>query len=239
MKQCKKCSHKNPTGANFCEKCGADLRNGSSNGFMFFILTIIVVLSLGLYFTLKSDMLSEIEASSSEYVDLGLPSGTKWATCNLGASRPQDRGNYYAWGETQKKSSYRKDNCSTLYSNESDFSGSYTNDPATVNKGGSWRTPTLQECKELANKCQWYDCTLQGVTGKRVVGPNGKEIFLPNTGYYVGSDRKETNVGNYWTSTPNYQSTICAAYLFFINEKKGCRDNALRSNGVPIRPVRK
>ena len=90
-----------------------------------------------------------------EYVDLGLPSGLKWATCNVGASKPEDFGNYYAWGETSPKDEYTEDNCSTYEKQINDISGNAQYDAARANWGGKWRLPTKSEMQELRYKCTW------------------------------------------------------------------------------------
>ena len=142
-----------------------------------------------------------------EYVDLGLPSGIKWATCNVGASSPEDYGGYYAWGETEEKGYYDWDNykwCNgsentqTKYCTDSDY-GTVDNktvldledDVAHVKWGGSWRMPTSSEIQELLDECIWEWTVLNGVDGCRVTGPNGNSIFLP-----VGGDRD-----HYWSNS--------------------------------------
>ncbi len=123
------------------------------------------------------------------YVDLGLPSGLKWATCNIGASVPEEYGNYYAWGETTTKKKYSEENC-TVYSKDTtwlkqsgiiDDSGNLTPqyDAANVNWGGSWRMPTRIEYEELMNCCRWGWKTLNGVDGVIFTGKNDKSIFIP------------------------------------------------------------
>lgn len=161
-----------------------------------------------------------------EYVDLGLPSGLKWATCNVGANKPEDYGNYYAWGETGDKSTYTKDNSHT-YGQDSysvllghiadenlKLTPSY--DAARTNWGGSWRLPTMKELEELKNKCIWKWTTRNGVKGCQVIGPNGNSIFLPAAGSrYESSFSGAGNYGRYWSSTS-----------FFHWEWKGKENNA-------------
>ena len=134
-----------------------------------------------------------------EWVDLGL--SVKWATCNVGATKPSDYGNYYAWGETSTKSDYFAENCAT-YGKETDDIAGTSRDVARVKWGGSWRMPTVAECVELLNKCTWTWTAQGGHNGYCVTGPNGNSIFLPAAGfcgespYLVGLD------GFYWSSTP-------------------------------------
>ncbi len=128
-------------------------------------------------------------------IDLGLPSGTKWACCNVGASSPEGYGGYYAWGETEEKSKYTYENYKywidmdgdgSVDTNEiqnlgSDISGTQY-DVAHVKWGGSWRMPTVAECQELVDKCTWTWTTQGGHNGYKVTGPNGNSIFLPAAG---------------------------------------------------------
>ena len=155
------------------------------------------------------------------YVDLGLPSGLKWATCNVGATTPEEYGDYFAWGETEPKDYY---NWSTYkYCNGSSTTmtkyctGSYygtvdnkttlelTDDAARVNWGGKWRMPTIAEQKELRNtsNCTWTWTTQNGVEGYKVTSKvNGNSIFLPAAGYrYYGSLDFAGSCGYYWSSS--------------------------------------
>ena len=170
-----------------------------------------------------------------DWVDLGLPSGLKWATCNVGASKPEDYGNYYAWGETATKSVYTEENSRTLYKTMSDISGNATYDAARANWGGSWRMPTKAEIEELLNNCTWTWTTQNGVNGMRVTGPNGNSIFLPATGYYQGSSRYSGS-GYYWSSTP-YESATSPAYFLYFNSGSRHVGWYERDYGRTVRPV--
>jgi hypothetical protein len=159
-------------------------------------------------------------------VDLGL--SVKWACCNVGANSPEDYGDYFAWGETNPKSSYTWANyqhwvdCdgdgswtpgeSTI---DSDISGTQY-DAATANWGGDWRMPTKSEIKELMDNCTWEWTTLNGVNGCKVTGPNGNSIFLPAAGSrYGASSHGVGSYGFYWSSTP-YGNLQCAVYGLYI-----------------------
>lgn len=136
------------------------------------------------------------------YVDLGL--SVKWATCNVGASSPEDYGNYYAWGETSTKSTYDADNSKT-YGKSSynyDIGGSASLDAARANWGGTWRLPTKAEMQELIDKCTWTWTTQGGEEGRKVTGPSGRSIFLPAAGCRFGASPGPAGVSGYWTSTP-------------------------------------
>ncbi len=98
----------------------------------------------------------KIESNSingHEYVDLGLPSGLKWATCNVGADTPEGYGDYFSWGETTTKEEYSKNSCLTYDKEIGDISGDPTYDVASANWGRTWRMPTLDEIKELIDNC--------------------------------------------------------------------------------------
>ena len=144
------------------------------------------------------------EIAGHGYVDLGLPSGLKWATCNVGASSPEDYGDYFAWGETSPKAEYTWENSVTDGEQMSDISGNAQYDAATANWGGSWRMPTKAELEELENKCTWTWTTQNGVKGCKVTGPNGNSIFLPAAGDRDGPSLYNAGgSGDYWSSTPD------------------------------------
>ena len=142
-----------------------------------------------------------------EYVDLGLPSGLKWATCNVGADSPEEYGNYYAWGEVETKSEYTISNSRTRGKSMSDISGNSTYDVARAKWGGSWRLPTEEEFNELRQKCKWEWTTQNGKKGYKVTGPNGNSVFLPAAGYRYGSSlclaEEYVDYVYYWSSTPS------------------------------------
>lgn len=114
-------------------------------------------------------------------VDLGLPSGTKWAAYNVGAARPMQIGKYYSWGELEPKSVYTEDNSKTYGIQLTDISGNEDYDVASAKWGGGWRLPTKEEAEELRRECTWTQKTYNGVDGYVVTGKNGKSIFLPET----------------------------------------------------------
>ncbi|MDE6294661.1 MAG: DUF1566 domain-containing protein, partial [Muribaculaceae bacterium] len=151
-----------------------------------------------------------------EYVDLDLPSGLKWATCNVGASSPTEYGDYFAWGETKPKSSYTFDNCSTFNMNIGEISGNINYDAARANWGGTWRMPSNTEMEELINKCTWTWTSKSGINGYVVKGPNGNEIFLPAAGYRNGATLFYAGTyGDYWSSSPD--DAQYAYELYFIS----------------------
>lgn len=185
------------------------------------------------------------------YVDLGLPSGLKWATCNVGASTPSDYGNYYAWGETQHKSLYSETNSFTTGKNvfelqaeniiDSSGNLSISFDVARANWNGAWRMPTKEEFEELLNKCTWKWINKNGHYGYNVMGPNGKSIFIPAAG-----DKIEDSLNlwggtqlEYWSSSPE-DSKDSSVILSRISVSGGTGvyiHNSARWFGLPIRPV--
>ncbi len=193
--------------------------------------------------------------STSQYeaIDLGLPSGLKWAAHNVGANAPEDYGGYYAWGETEEKenyswSTYKWYNGSydtqTKYCTDSDY-GTVDNktvldpedDVAHVKWGGSWRMPTLAEQDELRNSCIWTWTTLNGVTGYRVTGPNGNSIFLPAAGYRDGTDVDNRGSNGIYCSSSldgNYSSYAFHLY-FYVGDYDWTSRN--RYYGRSVRPV--
>ena len=182
-----------------------------------------------------------------EYVDLGLPSGLKWATCNVGASSPEDYGDYFAWGETETKTEYTQDNSLTYGLTISelqsqgyiDGSGNLTpsHDAATANWGGSWRMPTKEELEELRNECTWTWTTQNGVNGCKLTGPNGNHIFLPAAGGRYGSSLLSAGeYGNYWSSTSAESNSDYAYYLNFDSDLLGVGWFP-RYYGQSVRPV--
>ena len=205
-----------------------------------------------IYDTCKIIVTGESSGTTEEVVDLGLPSGIKWRSMNVGASKPEDYGNYYAWAETSPKSSYTSSNYKYPATNYGDGITIYKkydttpggdkktvleaeDDAATANLGNGWRTPTFTEFKELREKCTWNWVTLNGVKGMQVTGPNGKSIFLPAGGWYDKNGlNNKGSYGSYWTATGDGGT---ANAVDIVNNDK---DKALvpRSEGRSVRPVK-
>lgn len=187
-------------------------------------------------------------------IDLGLPSGTKWACCNVGASSPESSGGYYAWGETEEKSDYRPGTYKyaqvsnsgwwdettqhyyTLVDIGTDIAGT-SYDAATANWGAPWCMPSLAQIEEFGScSCRWI--LQNGVIGCLFTGPNGNCVFLPCAGYrlgeypnFVGSDL------DYWSSSlrvydPSYSFYFSDTLLYLY-------DYRIRYYGLSVRPVRK
>ena len=181
-----------------------------------------------------------------EYVDLGL--SVKWATCNVGASKPEEYGDYFAWGETQPKdyydwSTYKWCNGSptvTKYCTDVDNKTTLelSDDAARANWGGSWRMPTDAELTELREQCTWTWTTQNGVYGYKVTSKkNGESIFLPAAGYrYDSSLYGAGSNGNYWSSSliTDYPSN---AWNVSFNSDGVGRCTNLRYYGFSVRSV--
>ena len=177
------------------------------------------------------------EYEGHEYVDLGLPSGLKWATCNVGANKPEDYGDYFAWGETKTKSTYDEYNSVTYGKNFSDIGGKSQYDAARANWRGIWRLPTIAEMVELENRCIWKWTTQNGVNGYKITGPSGNSIFLPAAGYRGGSSLYYAGEGgDYWSSTPD-ESDSDDAYSLYFNSSSQNVDWNCRDFGRSVRPV--
>lgn len=175
-----------------------------------------------------------IKLNLYDYVDLGLPSGLLWATCNVGAANPWESGDYYAWGEINTKDSYSNSNCVTYGVSLGYISGNAAYDAARANWGGDWRVPTSAEMEELKNSCTWEWVTQNGVYGRKVTGGNGRSIFLPAAGYKNGTSEYDGSNGYYWTLT-SYSST--QGYQFYFGSQEYFLSYASRSYGFNVRPV--
>ena len=183
------------------------------------------------------------------YVDLGLPSGTLWATCNVGADAPEEYGDCFAWGETAPKTNYTSDTYKfttdggTTFTKYTETDGKITLDPeddaAAVKWGGKWRMPTDAGWEELMNNCTWTWTTLNGVNGYEVTSKtNGNSIFLPAAGRRNNDNLDNAgNDGRYWSSSLYLFYPSRACYVYFSSDTVG-RYGWYRDNGLSVRPVR-
>ena len=171
-----------------------------------------------------------------EYVDLGL--SVKWATCNVGAEKPSDYGDYYAWGEIETKDDYSPETSSTTGKEISDFSGNPEYDVAAAKWGGTWRMPTADEFTELINNCTMESAEQDGVLGVKVTGPNGNSIFLPLGGSWVRFLEPTPDfAGYYWSSSPYGDNLERATYLFVQDFGSSITFFNNRHIGLNVRPV--
>lgn len=180
-------------------------------------------------------------------IDLGLPSGTKWACCNVDADHPENQsptyyGGYYAWGELDGNKDYY-DWSTYIYYDESDFEldsdiAGTQFDVAHMKWGGSWVMPSLDQIEELFDNCTYKWTSINGVNGGLFTSKaNGGTIFLPAAGrrwqdhlYTAGSS------GNYWASTQHPWDSDYAFDLYFDSGTSGWL-YYYRYNGRPVRPV--
>lgn len=194
-----------------------------------------------------------------DWVNLGLPSGTKWATSNVGADSTNGVGSYFAWGETYPKNDYSLNNLkyyiSGTISDDNVHFFKYVivnkygkvdrkkelehgDDPAYFNWGEGWRTPSDAQFTELRTKCKW---TWIG-NGYKVIGPNGESIFLPVTGFRLGTTTYEDGndgfgTGQYWSRTLNTKIGYRAYCIQFTPDGIKRLETTARTCGLSVRPV--
>ena len=188
------------------------------------------------------------------YVDLGL--SVKWATCNVGADKPEDFGDYYAWGETETKdvydwSSYKwcNDSSDTLtkynpFKVQGIVDSITTLDPnddvAHVKWGGSWRMPTASEFRELMDNCKWTWKSVNGINGyvvrSRIKGYRDRSIFLPAAGYCYDKELRCAGEFAYYWSNSLFDFPSSAISLL-LSSDDFCRHYCSRFVGNPVRPV--
>ena len=190
-----------------------------------------------------------------DYVDLGLPSGILWATCNLGAEKPEDYGNYYAWGETQPKDYYywgtykysegqtalTKYCCDSVYG----YNGYTDNltvllpedDAAKVNWGNGWRMPTKEELQELNNNTTSIWTTLSGVNGRLFTASNGNSLFLPAAGSRWANEFDDAGCHGFFLSSSLDMRDPSCAWYFGFNSNYHAVDGRYRVGGYTVRPV--
>ena len=193
-----------------------------------------------------------------DYVDLGLPSGLLWATCNVGATAPEGYGDYFAWGETQPKDYYGwttyqhcmgGNNSLTKYCNNSEYGyNGFTDnlttlkpsdDAATANWGAGWRMPTDAEFQELYNNTTVTWTTQNGVNGRLFTASNGNSLFLPAAGDRGYSSLNDAgSLGNYWTSSLFTGNPPDIAKDFYFDSDSYAVYLTTRFYGGTVRPVR-
>lgn len=176
-------------------------------------------------------------------VDLGLPSGTKWASCNVGATKPEEPGNYFSWGEINVKNTYTLDTYK-YYKNGSydnigsDISGTEY-DVATALWGDDWCMPTKEQIDELISNCDYDDITINGMRGYKFTSyTNGNSIFLPAAGSLYTIVSQFGNKAYYWSSTLLSTDSSKAYRLHFESDLPSCRLGNSRGTGFCVRPVK-
>lgn len=207
---------------------------------------------------LEKEVGGSASSTTHEYVDLGLPSGTLWATYNIGATKPEEIGEYYSWGETETKDFFNWSTYKWCISNNGglDFLTKYNSghryngkidnlqtllsqdDVASAKWGSEWRMPTNEEFQELLNNCQYNWAEYNGVYGAKFTASNGNSMFLPVGGYYESSTIYDTNSrGFYWSSSLLNDYEFCALNVYFRSEGVGMNAGNRRL-GFPVRSVR-
>ena len=207
-----------------------------------------------------------MQKSLYEFVDLGLPSGLKWASCNVGAEKPEDFGLYFAWGETEgysgitsdkgfywgnyKYSSGQTSSTSTIFKgvtkyNSKSSSGTVDNltvleqvDDAAYQSDNTCRMPTKADFEELtANTTSVWE-TLNGVNGRRFTSKtNGNSIFVPAAGYCGNGSVGDVGSGGYlWSSSLVESNSKYAWYLYFYSDNVNVSNNG-RCSGLAVRAV--
>lgn len=194
-----------------------------------------------------------------ECVDLGLPSGSLWATCNVGANSPEDSGQFFAWGETQRKTTYTWNNyiysngnyneltkyCSDSQYGSDGFTDTLTtleegDDAAIANWGADWRMPTYEELDELQSSCTVTIARENGIYGHWCTAPNGNSIFLPNAGVCYDGNHigygQQTGLGSYWSNSLDTVNPYRALGLNFHVGNSSINGNS-RYYGFPVRAV--
>ncbi len=208
------------------------------------------------FVTIVTSTIAQQMYNGHEYVDLGLPSGTLWATCNVGATNSENYGDYFAWGEVETKSNYdsylvgdykwgienrsESPNYGMTKYNQTDEKNvlESADDAANANWGGAWRMPTSTEQQELLNECSWTWTTLNEINGYNIVGKNNNSIFLPAAGQYIYSNIK--NIGTsayYWSSSIYTDYLYYAAYGITFGLSESRLNGIHRFVGCSVRPV--
>lgn len=199
-------------------------------------------------------------ATTYEFVDLALSSGTLWATQNVGATNPEDYGDYFAWGEiVPNKESYTWTTTAWVYYENGSLRFSKYNtdsqygeidnkteldpedDAAYVNWGPEWRMPTDEQIYELIQQCTWVWTTLNDVNGYMITGVNGNSIFLPAAGQRSGTSLSSVGTnGNYWSRELYSVSSGFrpnSAFKLYFSKSMKQRSSGSRNYGYPVRPV--
>ena len=186
-----------------------------------------------------------------EWIDLDLPSGTKWATCNVGANSPEEYGDHFAWGETKPKSDYSWSTYFDTDNGGSTFKKYYNNggqtelqpedDAATANWGSDWQMPSLDQIRELFNSS--YTTTVwtqvNGVNGRKITSKsNGNSIFLPAAGYRYGTSLNDAGSAGYYLSSSLYPSGSSRTYYLGFHSDYWSWGNGGRNYGRSVRAVR-
>lgn len=186
------------------------------------------------------------DANHPHLIDLGLPSGTKWSCCNVGANAPEEKGGYYSWGETQEKTTYNwttytlcDGSPSSCHKIGNEISGTQYDVAHTI-WGGAWRMPSYIQVKELLDNCTYEWTTCNEVNGAKFTSKkNGSSIFLPAAGNFWGEYANYFGSTGYYWSSSQIPSHSHSAYFIEFNSERATWGNGNfgRSFGQSIRPV--
>lgn len=218
-------------------------------------LTITMMLAVAIMIIVgckKEETSSQPIGDTHEYVDLGLPSGTLWATCNVGANCPEDIGDYFAWGEIAPKDLYDWE--SYPYGSFNSETGSFrmikycpddslmvlelSDDAARACWGENWCMATKEEWEELYQKTTFEWTTVNGVEGRLMTGPNGNTMFLPATGFRQDGELLCPGLGIYWSNTRHLSFPERGWSLHFDWESCHVCGTYERNRGQVVRAVR-
>lgn len=185
-------------------------------------------------------------STNPQAVDLGLPSGKLWANYNIGATKPEENGNYYAWGEIETKSEYTKENylhydkTYQVYTDiGNDISGDTRYDVAAAKWGNEYRMPTKRECEELLNYCKSINTTYNGKEGYLLIGPSGNIIFFPKAGFKEGDYLFNNGLATSYCLSTRYEFDDENSYLISSYQTYNLSiDASYTYRGFPVRPIK-
>ena len=223
---------------------------------LFFVLALVSICVMPLYGQ-NPKTATTGTLNGHEWVDLGLPSGTLWATCNVGAEMPEDYGDYFAWGETQPKDIYNESNYQHCMENDSlltkycfkselgnnGFADTLSyllpeDDAATVHWGNGWQMPTEKEFEELFKNTTITWTTRNSVNGMLFAANNGNSLFLPVAGVrYENSLVGAGSEGHYWSKSLLNNDTPVFSWVFSFNMDDYGKFANFREYGCSVRPV--
>lgn len=176
----------------------------------------------------------DVEMVVQGSVDMG--DGLVWSATNLGASKPWEPGNHYAWGETEPKKSYTEDNYTYLNKQIGDDISHTWYDAASIALGGDWHIPTYEEWYTFLQNADLEFVMINDVKGHLFKAKNGNVLFIPGNGYVYKENVSTPNEGYYWSST---YSTLINAYVTYLPENSWGQSNYGRHIGIGIRAVRR
>ena len=227
-------------------RCWTSTTSGNSDAEYFFFNSCAANLSKGERCSAHSvRLVHDTVVNFPEYVDLGL--SVKWATYNLGATKPEEYGNYFAWGETSPKEIYSWETykwCDGTSNNITKYNSidnltilQVEDDAAYVDWGENWRIPSRNELAELHTLCTWEWTTKNGVNGHVVTGPNGNSIFIPAGGSYNQFNNENITIGQQGWLLARDRASTQSAYELGTKPNGPYKASCSRCCGLNIRPV--